>query len=133
MAVTTKIKYQTSDNKYYDTEKEASFSQSLINNTNLIPWREEQYNTWLVENAGENDELTELLKSGATDGKKIQSIVCDAIISNIKSLSKLAIALSHEEEGLKKPQGPAGPKGADGNDGVQGPVGPAGADGNDGE
>ena len=101
MAVTTKIKYQTSDDKYYDTEKEASFSQSLINNTNLIPWREEQYNTWLVENAGENDELTELLKSGATDGKKIQSIVCDAIISNIKSLSKLAIALSHEEEGLK--------------------------------
>ena len=100
MAITTKIKYQTSDDKYYDTEKEASFSQSLINNTILIPWREEQYDTWLVKNEG--DELTELLKSGATDGKKIQSIVCDAIISNIKSLNELAIALSHEEESLKK-------------------------------
>jgi hypothetical protein len=100
MAITTKIKYQTSDDKYYDTEKEASFSQSLINNTNLIPWREEQYDTWLVKNKG--DELTELLNSGATDGKKIQSIVCDAIISNIKSLNELAIALSHKEESLKK-------------------------------
>ena len=100
MAVTTKVKYQTSDDKYYDTEKEASFSQSLINNTNLIPWREEQYNTWLVKNEG--DELTELLNSGATDGKKIQSIVCDAIISNIKSLNELAVTLSHEEGGLKR-------------------------------
>ena len=100
MAVTTKVKYQTSDDKYYDTEKEASFSQSLINNTNLIPWREEQYNTWLVKNEG--DELTELLNSGATDGKKIQSIVCDAIISHIKSLSELAITLSHEEGGSKR-------------------------------
>ena len=100
MAVTTKVKYQTSDDKYYDTEKEASFSQSLINNTNLIPWREEQYNTWLVKNEG--DELTELLNSGATDGKKIQSIVCDAIISNIKSLNELAVTLSHEEGGRKK-------------------------------
>jgi hypothetical protein len=97
MAITTKIKYQTSDEKYYDTEKEASFSQSLINRTALVPWREKQYDNWLAKYAGETDELTELLKSGATDGKKIQSIVCDAIISNIKSLIELSATLSHVE------------------------------------
>lgn len=105
MAVTTKVKYQTSDDKYYDTEKEASFSQSLINKTSLIPWREEQYDYWLEVNSNpkvaESAKLIELLNSGATDGKEIQSIVCDAIISHIKSLSELAIALSHEEGGLK--------------------------------
>ena len=35
MGVTTKVKYKTSDNKYYDTEKEATISQNRINSVSF--------------------------------------------------------------------------------------------------
>tara|TARA_R110002020_G_scaffold113236_12_gene260416 strand:- start:6531 stop:6863 length:333 start_codon:yes stop_codon:yes gene_type:complete len=97
MAVTTKEKYKTSDNKYYDTEKEATISQNRINSTNLVPWRTEQYDKWLKTNSGldGNGELKELRDSRARDGDSIQSIVCGAIIAHAKDLNLLAALLSH--------------------------------------
>lgn len=97
MAVTTKVKYKTSDNKYYDTEKEATISQNRINNTNLVPWRTQQYDKWLKTNSGldGNDELKELRDSRVRDGNSIQSIVCGAIIAHAKDLNLLAAFLSH--------------------------------------
>jgi len=101
MGVTTKVKYKTSDNKYYDTEKEANISQNRINENNLIPWRTELYDNWFKgvcegDSEGSN-ELRALRDSGTTDGKAIQSIVCDAIVTNIKGLLELSSSFSHSE------------------------------------
>tara|TARA_R110000751_G_scaffold25866_4_gene69740 strand:- start:346 stop:666 length:321 start_codon:yes stop_codon:yes gene_type:complete len=97
MGVTTKVKYKTSDNKYYDTEKEATISQNRINSVSLVPWRIQQYDKWLKTNSGldGNDELKELRDSRTRDGKSIQSIVCDAIITHAKDLNQLSFLLSH--------------------------------------
>lgn len=97
MAVTTKVKYKTSDNKYYDTEKEATISQNRINSTNLVPWRIQQYDKWLKTNSGLDGygELKELRDSRTRDGNSIQSIVCDVIIVHAKDLNQLAVLLSH--------------------------------------
>jgi len=97
MSVTTKVKYKTSDNKYYDTEKEATISQNRINKTNLMPWRIQQYDKWLKTNSGldGNDELKELRDSRTKNGESIQSIVCDAIVAHAKQLNELAVILSH--------------------------------------
>ena len=74
MGVTTKVKYKTSDNKYYDTEKEATISQNRINSVSLVPWRTQQYDKWLKTNYGldGNDELKALVVSVTRDGENIQ-------------------------------------------------------------
>lgn len=99
MGVTTKVKYKTSDNKYYDTEKEATISQNIINSVSLVPWRIQQYDKWLKTNSGldGNGELKELRDSSTKDGKSIQSIVCDAIIAHAKDLNDLSVLLSHPD------------------------------------